>query len=329
MNKNYKKILLFLSISFIAIGLLVYYLFFPLILNFLEKRHCSKVANELDLSCNTLTVGENVFEFFEGGKGKEVMILIHGFEGNKLSWLSFLPDLKENYHLIVLDLPGHGGSNLLKNHKLNIYGFSEDLITFVNAKGLTSFHLFGQSMGGGVCSLYAYKRPDTIKTLILLNPLGVDLPEKSSLLKKTDEGKNFLFPQNITELDEFGLLLMGKPFSWNNFQKWIVLQNIKQKEELYSVIYNNFFENTVPIDNILPSLNVPVLLLYGEKDNILPPSSFKKFHNLIPKIRTKVFEKGHHIFLGGCLKEAIEEINTVTQTGIEQKMLITSAAPQG
>jgi len=329
MNKYLKKLLLSLTVSFLVIGLVGYYFLFPTVLNFLGKQHRDKVAKELDLSCNTLKVGENVFEFFEGGKGKEVMILIHGFEGNKLSWLSFLPSLKEHYHLIVLDLPGHGGSFLPENHQLNIYGFADDLETFITAKGLKSFHLFGQSMGGGVSSLYAAKRPETIKTLILLNPLGVDLPEKSTLQVKIDQGKNFLFPQNIADLDEFARLLTGKPFPWNSFQKWIVVQKIKQKEKFYEVVYNNFLCKTVPIDEILPTIEVPVLLLYGEKDNILHPSSFYKFHRLIPNIRTKVFEEGHHLFLGACLKEAIEEVQMVTENGIKEKKLITSAAPQG
>ena len=90
MNKYLKKLLLSLSVSFLVIGLIGYYFLFPSVLSFLGKQHCNKVAAELELSCNTLQVGENVFEFFEGGNGKETMILIHGFEGSKLSWLSFL-----------------------------------------------------------------------------------------------------------------------------------------------------------------------------------------------------------------------------------------------
>ncbi|MFQ1640127.1 alpha/beta fold hydrolase [Aeromonas veronii] len=103
-------------------------------------------------------------------QGKPLLIALHGWLDNSASFLPLAPHLGD-FHLICVDLPGHGHSD----HKTTPYVFVDwldDLYQIVQAAGWSRFTLLGHSLGALIASAYAGVFPEQVERLIMLEGLG-------------------------------------------------------------------------------------------------------------------------------------------------------------
>ena len=100
------------------------------------------------------------------GKGKEKLVLLHGFMENIRIWDELEPLLSSDFTLIKIDLPGHGLSKIFgETHTMEFMANEVKKVTdFINVQ---QFHILGHSMGGYVSLAFAEKFPTVLKTLTL------------------------------------------------------------------------------------------------------------------------------------------------------------------
>ncbi|MFQ2093202.1 alpha/beta fold hydrolase [Aeromonas taiwanensis] len=118
----------------------------------------------------TLADGRRVALLDNGLQGQPLLVALHGWLDNGASFLPLAPHL-EAFHLVCLDLPGHGHSD----HKHTPYVFVDwldDLHQIVQAAGWTRFTLLGHSLGALIASAYAGVFPEQVERLILMEGLG-------------------------------------------------------------------------------------------------------------------------------------------------------------
>ena len=102
--------------------------------------------------------------------GKPLLIALHGWLDNSASFLPLTPYLGD-FHLICVDLPGHGHSD----HKTTPYVFVDwldDLYQIAQAAGWSRFNLLGHSLGALIASAYAGVFPEQVERLIMLEGMG-------------------------------------------------------------------------------------------------------------------------------------------------------------
>lgn len=100
------------------------------------------------------------------GKGKEPLVLLHGFMENLSIWDEMEPFLSEQFTLIKIDLPGHGLSNVYS--EIHTMEFMADEVKKVtDSLNIQKFHLLGHSMGGYTTLAFTAKFPDILKSITL------------------------------------------------------------------------------------------------------------------------------------------------------------------
>lgn len=299
-----KKLKIFFIIILVLFGSgSLTYQFFP---GIITDGYQSWEYKKNGFSVKQIEVDGDIFEYVEGGKGPSV-ILLHGFQGDKRSVFGYAKDLVKDYHIIVLDSSGHGGSSHHKGQKYDLASLAVDFSRFVDAMRLDHFHLVGTSMGGGISLHYSILHPEKVLSIEALNPLGVNPPIKSDFQICLDNGKNPFFPNNLSELDEFGRMLIGKPFPWKNRIKEYVLEKMLLKRDFYKKAFGELV-TSIPIDGDLCKINTPVLILGGKKDRVLHYSSYELFHDKLPHSKIILLEDGTHVFVGNSYKRALEEL---------------------
>ncbi|OCH97102.1 lipase [Legionella jamestowniensis] len=125
---------------------------------------------------NTFTV--TIPGFSIGGKAYgnpdlPPMLALHGWLDNANSFDLLAPYLEKHFHLLAIDLPGHGHSSHLPEGCY--YHFSDGIFTtleIINALQLRQVHLLGHSMGACLASLIAGVTPEKILSLVLIEGLG-------------------------------------------------------------------------------------------------------------------------------------------------------------
>jgi pyruvate dehydrogenase E2 component (dihydrolipoamide acetyltransferase) len=119
----------------------------------------------------TADVGGRKISFAGAGEEGDVILLVHGYGGDRNSWLFLQEPLAAKYRVYALDLPGHGTS--AKDVGDGGLGVLADAVTGVlDALGAGRAHLVGHSMGGAVVLAVAARDPARIASLTLIAPSG-------------------------------------------------------------------------------------------------------------------------------------------------------------
>ncbi|GAB2231429.1 hypothetical protein Droror1_Dr00010435 [Drosera rotundifolia] len=110
---------------------------------------------------------------------RALIFMIHGY-GNDISWTFQSTPIflaRHGFACFALDLPGHGLSHGLKGFVPNVDEVVDDCVSYFEyIKGLEVFEglpcfLYGESMGGAICLLVHFKRPDGFNGGVLIAPM--------------------------------------------------------------------------------------------------------------------------------------------------------------
>lgn len=227
-----------------------------------------------DLSVKHLQVGDLDVAYLDGGGG-EPLVLVHGFGADKDHWTRVSKYLTGHVRVIALDLPGFGDSTRRLDLDYSLEAQARRLHDVVAALGLSTIHLGGSSMGGGIAGVYASLYPDEVKSLWLVAPSAVNAPEESDLVRAITAGKNPLIaetPEDFkTTLD---YVFYRKPFVPPAIARFLGRQAIADKP-IKDRVFEAIKQPGPSLDTLLSGSTIPTLVLWGNRDRILHVSGAK------------------------------------------------------
>jgi len=101
------------------------------------------------------------------------LIAVHGWLDNAASFNAIAPMLAEHFHVLAVDLPGHGHSHHRPaGESYELLDYARDLAFLVEGQIGQPVSLVGHSLGGIVAGLYAASRPQWVQRLIMIDSLG-------------------------------------------------------------------------------------------------------------------------------------------------------------
>ncbi|WP_024545310.1 alpha/beta fold hydrolase [Picosynechococcus sp. NKBG15041c] len=107
--------------------------------------------------------------YYEWHPGGEPVLLLHGLADHGLVWASLGESLGEKYHVIALDLRGHGDSGKPETG-YTFADYSTDLEGICQHFSWSKVNLLGHSWGAKIATVWATENPDKVKSLILADP---------------------------------------------------------------------------------------------------------------------------------------------------------------
>jgi 2-hydroxy-6-oxonona-2,4-dienedioate hydrolase len=124
----------------------------------------------LDYTTRHVQVGPWSTRVLEAGAG-EPLILMHGTGGHLEAYARNLRALSQRFRVIAYDYPGHGWTTTAERD-LEIDDYAAHLIGVMDALGIGSAHLSGESLGGWVAVMFAARHPERVARLVLNTPGG-------------------------------------------------------------------------------------------------------------------------------------------------------------
>lgn len=296
MKKTFYAFIIFLALISIA------YVFTPSEKLFKLALSIERSIAGLELKKTNISEGE--IYYLEGGVDQtETLLLLHGFGANKDNWTRLAKHLTKQYHIIAIDLPGFGDSfkNIDLNYDvLNQVNRVNEIVSILNLK---QFHIGGNSMGGYIAGNYAVAFPNQVKTLWLLNPLGIASAPNSEMSKMIQQNhppavlaKN---PQEYENLISF--VFYKQPF----IPSFMIDELAKQAEnnyQLHAKIFKSLHQVsqgetafTSALDTVLINFPKPVLITWGDKDRVLHPLGATKLAEIIPNTQVNMMQNIGHL----------------------------------
>lgn len=272
-----------------AVLLAAFYAFFPGAAFELAKDMQRRAAG---LATKEIQIEDHRIVYLEGGEGEPV-ILLHGFGGNRDHWTAFARHLKDR-HLVILDIPGFGESSRWLTASYDIESQVERIDRFAEALGLETFHMAGNSMGGALAAGYAARYPEKVLTLALMNPAGAPSPNKSDFVIEIEKGNNPLFSDDPEDFDKLiAMIFSDKPIIPAPFRK-IMAAEWAASSDFNRKIWKDMEPHRMTLAPVLPQIQAPVLVIWGEQDNVLDVGGVAFLETYLKNSRTIVMEDTGH-----------------------------------
>lgn len=124
-----------------------------------------------------------------GAPGRPALVLLHGFLGSAADWAEVAGRLQDTWHIIALDLPGHGGSAHLSNpQSYTMPAAAEAVRQTLEQSGVERAALLGYSMGGRLALYLGLHQPQLFTCLVLESASpGLRTPEEQAARRAADE----------------------------------------------------------------------------------------------------------------------------------------------
>jgi pimeloyl-ACP methyl ester carboxylesterase len=209
----------------------------------------------------------------QGPADAPVLLFIHGLGSYSPAWKKQLAELSKNYRCIAIDLPGYGKST--KGEYEGGMAFNAKLVLLMADKlGLKQFTLIGHSMGGQIAITAALLAPERISRLILASPAGFET---------FDVGEKAWFRDVVTargtKLTPAKAIVQNYHSNFYNFPDdadFMIRDRLAMRTAVdfdwYCYIIPKGVQGMVnePIYNRLPELKMPVLVIFGANDQLIP-----------------------------------------------------------
>lgn len=239
--------------------------------------------------------------YTDKGEGIPV-VMLHGFGGSFDNWRKLIEEFPEGYRLIAADLPGFGLSQydpaIVGEPDLASYytRFASDLIDELD---IDSCYLMGNSLGGYLSWETTLLRGDKVKKLVLLNSAGYSEEDINGFL--INAAKSGLFKK---------IAKKGIPRAATKFAAKRVIGDKTKKpdaqrlDSFYGLLNKEGTLETIQtigsaphvIDTLrIKEIAVPTLIIWGDKDNIIPVEHANKFKRDIPNSELIIYEGSGHI----------------------------------
>jgi 3-oxoadipate enol-lactonase len=220
------------------------------------------------------------------GRGPAVLF-VHGSGGHHAAWWQQVTALRDDYTVITMDLRGFGCSRWDGDH--DSAAFPGDIIAVLDAVaaegGPGRAVLVGQSIGAAAALRAALDRPDRASGVVLAHSLGgLKHPELATLVK-TDRAAaeklpvldRLLTPEFRAQRPDLAFLF--RQMGTFNTAKMADLRNLGSDG---------------PTLEELAAAPFPVLLLAGEKDSVLSPSTVRRAGELLTRARVEIVPGAPH-----------------------------------
>lgn len=292
------------------------------------------------LSANTFYIDEpvlnsKIYMEMHGDKNNETVVFVHGL-GDEAStiWKDSVNSLKENYHVIIFDLPGFGKSSKSSaEYTPEKYALVLDYIVskYVNKP----FYLIGHSMGGAISIKYTTLFENKVKKLFLINSAGIlhrdaygEFLIKVGVDKFVDAKESDFLNTKITNL-------VSKVTNGLNKIVQVDLHTIVRNDELRQITFQSNPTAIAAVGLItevffeVGKIKVPTLILWGEHDDVVPIRVGYILNKLIKNSSLEIIENSGHVpildskdiylsYLDKFLNEDIEKKEKI-QTKIDSK----------
>ena len=261
----------------------------------------------------------------ETGEGEPVFILMHGFGASEFSWSEVMEPLSRSGRVIAYDRPAFGlterpmEGNWTGTNPYSVQGNVELLDGLMDELGVEKAILVGNSAGGEIAAAYAIEHPERVQGLVLVDPaVGKGnrgpVPQWAVSLMALPQIRNLAPLLVRTIAGDMGndTIRMAwhdpsriEPKVYEGYRKPLKADN--WDKALYEFTIAG---NPVSYSERLANLTMPVLVVTGDDDRIVPTDQSMQLSREIPGAELAVLKDCGHVPQEECPDQFMTSVQT-------------------
>lgn len=225
---------------------------------------------------------------------RPTIVMLHGYSADKDVWPRFAKHFTDDYNVLIPDMAGHGETGFRQDWHYGGPAQVARIIALLDKLSIDKVHVIGNSMGGFIAGHFARMHPQRTLTSTLVDPAGVTSPIKSDMEKLLANGKNPFIVNSREEFDAFYAMTMAKAPYFPDFILEAMSEKYQERRDELAEIFLDFHGQD-SLQPVLSQIQAPVLLLWGDQDQLLHVSAVDVWKAGIKNISVKVWEGIGHM----------------------------------
>jgi pimeloyl-ACP methyl ester carboxylesterase len=235
------------------------------------------------------------------------LIFIHGLSGCWQNWLEQIPHFARDHRVIAVDLPGFGQSEM-PAEDISISGYADAIDALMTELGIDSAQIIGNSMGGFIGAELAIQHPARVERLVLVAAAGLSIEsirtERTRGIRHRAENVVFFSLGNLASRSHqvalrprlrHALLLLVAAHPAQLPGPLAAQQVLGSGKPGFSDALEAMCR--YPLRDRLEKIACPTLIIWGDKDRLVPLKDASVFEKLIPDSRKVVYEDTGHVVM--------------------------------
>ena len=257
--------------------------------------------------------GHRVF-YRLAGEGP-VLVLVHGITSTSDTWSNVVPYLAERFTVIAPDLLGHGESAKPRGD-YSLGAYASGIRDLLFALGHERATFVGHSLGGGIAMQLAYQFPEHCERLVLVSSGGLGRDITALLRAASLPGSELVLPLLVNERVLGAGRAVGRVLGRVGLRVHTDLGEVLRGHASLSdgdaraafvhtlrTIVDPRGQRVDASDRLYLAQAIPFLIIWGERDPIIPVAHALAAHRLVPSSRLELFpEAGHFPHLDDPLR---------------------------
>jgi pimeloyl-ACP methyl ester carboxylesterase len=254
---------------------------------------------------DTIPIHGRDLAYVDAGEGPP-LLFVHGIGGDWQTWEPVLAPLAARHRVIAVDLPGHGGSAKGAGD-YSLGGMANVLRDLMGALDVERATLVGHSLGGGIAMQFAYQYPERCERLVLVSSGGLG-PDVGLLLRLATLPGSEVFlsltaPAARSVIDcaaGAGRFLRIKPAADAAFygRAFAALAEPETRAAFLGTLRGVVGTRGQLVDardRLYLAESMPTLIVWGERDAVIPVDHAHAAHEAMPGSRLEVFDDAGHV----------------------------------
>jgi pimeloyl-ACP methyl ester carboxylesterase len=259
----------------------------------------------MDLPLETINLHGHRVAYRLAGSGPPI-VLIHGITSSSETWNSVGPILARHHTVLAPDLLGHGQSAKPRGD-YSMGAFASGVRDLMLALDIGPATIVGHSLGGGVAMQYAYQFPERTHRLALVSSGGLGGEVAGFLRAATLPGAELVIPllaasRVLAAGRTAGRLLarLGIQFGTDTVEMARGHASLRDTESRLAFVHtlrasiDPRGQRVRATDRLYLASRLPLLILWGGRDRIIPVEHGRRAHALVPESRYVEFERAGH-----------------------------------
>jgi pimeloyl-ACP methyl ester carboxylesterase len=228
------------------------------------------------------------------------LLLVHGLDGKAENWVGLMPALVRHGHRVyAIDLLGFGRSDR-PDVDYSITLQADVLNEFFDSQKLPRADLGGWSMGGWVALKFALDHPERVRRIFVADSAGVNfkLPFDPVLFQ----------PVTVDQAQRLLVLLTPRGSQIPRFLARDVVRRMGPMRWVVQRAMTSMMAKGDLLDGKLDAIRVPVLIVWGKQDALIPLLCGEEMHQQIPQSLLAIFDGCGHLAPAECGSWVLPEI---------------------
>ncbi len=232
-----------------------------------------------------------------GPKSAPAVIMLHGFGSSLHTWEPWAQELQSEYRVIRIDLPGSGLSEPDPTGRYDDARTIDIIVALMDRLGIAKAALVGNSIGGRIAWTFAARHPERVTKLVLVSPDGFASKgfayDKKPKVPAMAHVMRYVLPRSMVRsslAQAYGDPALLTDETVNRYYNLMLAPG--SRSALIARMEHTVLRDPVPL---LRQIQVPVLLVWGDKDAMIPVSNAADYVRELPHAKVVTFHGLGHV----------------------------------